>query len=100
MNGEKWLQDRDPRQNSKAAQKSWKELGCTMFSIPARSPISIQLKTCFILSEDNWKTTRWRKRSKRTFAGRKKGNCIVSVYAHIICKLIFGAWQVNRLAFK
>jgi len=38
MNGEKWLQDRDPRQNSKAAQKSWKELGCTMFSITARSP--------------------------------------------------------------
>jgi len=38
MNGAKWLQDGDPRQNAKTAQKAWKKLGCTMFGIPARSP--------------------------------------------------------------
>ncbi len=33
-----WLQDGDPRQNSKAAKVAWTQLKCTMQSIPARSP--------------------------------------------------------------
>lgn len=34
----KWLQDGDPRQNSKVARQAWEKLGCEMFGIPARSP--------------------------------------------------------------
>lgn len=37
MEGAMWLQDNDPRQNSKVARQSWERLGCKMFSIPARS---------------------------------------------------------------
>ena len=33
-----WLQDGDPRQNSKVARVAWTRLGCEMFGIPARSP--------------------------------------------------------------
>lgn len=33
-----FLQDGDPKQTSKVAEEAWKELGCQMFSIPARSP--------------------------------------------------------------
>ena len=33
-----WLQDGDPRQNSKKAKEAWEELGCSVFNIPARSP--------------------------------------------------------------
>ena len=33
-----FLQDGDPRQTSKVAEEAWEELGCQMFSIPARSP--------------------------------------------------------------
>lgn len=38
INGALWLQDGDPRQNSKVARQSWERLGCKMFGIPARSP--------------------------------------------------------------
>jgi len=37
VEGAMWLQDGDPRQNSKAARLSWERLGCKMFGIPARS---------------------------------------------------------------
>ena len=36
--GSLWLQDGDPRQNSKQAKEAWEKLGCEMFPIPARSP--------------------------------------------------------------
>lgn len=38
LRGSLWLQDGDPRQNSKVAKQAWRKLGCEMFSIPARSP--------------------------------------------------------------
>jgi len=35
-----------------------------------------------------------------TFAGCKKGYCVISVNAHISRKLVFRAWQVDCLSFK
>lgn len=36
--GKLWLQDGDPRQNSKVAKTAWQSIGAEMFGIPARSP--------------------------------------------------------------
>jgi len=36
--GSIWLQDGDPRQNSKVAKEAWQHMGTEMFGIPARSP--------------------------------------------------------------
>ena len=38
VEGSVFLQDGDPKQNSKVAQEAWTKLGCKMFGIPARSP--------------------------------------------------------------
>lgn len=38
VEGSKFLQDGDPRQNSKVAKDAFKNMGCEMFAIPARSP--------------------------------------------------------------
>ena len=59
-NGKLWLQDGDPRQNSKAARTEWEKLGCEMFSIPARSPDLNPIENLFHnirtqLSEDAFK---------------------------------------------
>lgn len=47
MRGSVWLQDGDPRQNSKVAKAAWKTLGCEMFAIPARSPVLNPIENLF-----------------------------------------------------
>jgi len=89
--GAKWLQDGDPRQNSKAAQKSWKELGCTMFSITARSPDLNPIENMFHIVrrqlKDDALEKKIQKETYKEFYARVK-DTILSTFAEFIDKTI------------
>lgn len=63
--GRLFLQDGDPRQTSKAAQKAWVELGCEMFAIPPRSPDLNPIENVFHLIREQLRTDALEKQIRR-----------------------------------
>lgn len=56
IEGSKFLQDGDPRQNSKVVKQALEKMGCEIFSIPPRSPDLNPIENIFHLVRDQLKS--------------------------------------------